>query len=80
MSFPGAFCYFCGKPPLGEYKARCATPAAAAALRGQQRETWTLLWLCQAHYTVLAAAGERGRVYRRSGHRWWLDEPGKLAG
>jgi hypothetical protein len=75
MSFPGPVCYFCGKPPLGEFKVRSATPIECARLNGRLPETFSLLCLCQTHYDVLAAAGERGRVHGRSSARWWLDGP-----
>jgi hypothetical protein len=72
MSFPDPTCYFCGATPLGEFKVRCATPVEAARLNGRLPETFSILCLCQAHYDVLAAAGERGRVQAAGGVRWWL--------
>jgi hypothetical protein len=57
MSFPGPICYFCGKPPLDEFKVRSATPIKCARLNGRLPETFSILCLCQQHYDVLAAAG-----------------------
>lgn len=75
MKYPLPVCYFCGKSALGEYVVTSTGLDKTATDGKTPPREFTMVHLCQVHHDILAAAGERGRVYKLTGERWWFGRP-----
>jgi hypothetical protein len=72
MSLRAQQCFFCAKPPAGEYVLTSDKPPSLDDRRGGTTRTRMVLPLCAAHHTVLSRAGQHGRRHSRTQVRWWL--------